>query len=383
MEEKDQPASVQMTAHAEPLTLLAVVRSFLDTLIWLQLCDPQGVALFPFVCLLPRVRRTFAGAPVYGMSLTHGERLCAVGCGFKGKLVRLLSLGTGCHFQPQSNRRACHNMMQSIVRRVAAGLAAVVRNKVAKEAEELCASGQFAAAEVPLQRAIDFGDLPSCALKAWLLIDERAGVAKDRVVKDRKAFELAEQGARLGCHHCQGVMAFCYWSGCGCEADDVRSLEMARESAGKGSRYGQCALGFREGPEAVAFFRLAAEQGLASAQAKLGEMYDIGYGVVEDIAESQRWYKLAAAQGHPDALYWVAFCHMQRFLQCGCVPADAAESIRWFRRAQVAGHSDAACKLRYLRKLTRSATSPAAVCGGLRVQGQACAPVVAGHGLPL
>ncbi len=162
-----------------PLTLLATFKSFLYMLVWLQLCDPQGVALFSFVHFPPRVLRPFAGAPVYGMSLTHGERLRAVGCGFKGKLVRLLSLGVGRHFEPQRNRIACRKMMQLNVRRVAAVLAAAVRDKVAKEAGELCASGQCAAAVVSLQRAIAFGDLPSRALKAWLIIEGREGVARD------------------------------------------------------------------------------------------------------------------------------------------------------------------------------------------------------------
>ena len=90
---EDAPASLD--AHAEPLTLLALVKSFRDTLVWLQLCNPQGVDLLSFVQVPPRVSRPFAGAPVYGMSLTHAERLCAVGCGFKGRLVRLLSLGVG------------------------------------------------------------------------------------------------------------------------------------------------------------------------------------------------------------------------------------------------------------------------------------------------
>jgi len=154
-----------------------------------------------------------------------------VGCGFKGKLVRLLSLGVGRHFEPQRNRRACLKMMLSNVRRVAAGLAAAVRHKVAKEAEELCASGQCAAAVVPLQRAIHLGDSPSRALKALLLIDGREGVAEDEE-------ELAEDGARLGCRHWQGVMAFCSFYGRGCEEDGARSLELARESSGRGSRYG-------------------------------------------------------------------------------------------------------------------------------------------------
>ncbi len=363
VEEEDAPASMQAAtvAHTEPLMLLALVKANFDTLVWLQLCNPQGVALFPFVCIQPRVRRPFAGAPVYDMSLTHGERLRVVGCGLKGKLVRLLSLSADRHFEPQRNMRACRNMMQFSVRRVAAGMAAAVRDRVAKEAAELCASGQCAAALVPLQQAIDLGHLPSRALKAWLLIDGRAGVAQD----EKSAFELAEEGMLLGCHHCQGVLATCYFGkdgcGVGCVKDEERSVELARQSSGKGSRYGQFTLGMLndcgEGglaqhvAEAAALYRLAAAQGLDEAQCMLGNMYYDGefnepYKNIfcgnfcvteEDEAEGLRLYQLAAAQGHPEALYKVA----DFYKQGRGVAEDVAEAIRWYKRAQAAGHPNA------------------------------------------
>jgi len=330
VEEEDAPA-LQVAAHAEPLTLLAVFKLFYGMHVWLQLCNPQGVSLFSFVRLPPRVPRPFAGAPVYDMSLTHAERLCAVGCGFKGRLVRLVSLGVGRHFEPQRNRSACHKMMQSTARRVASKLMAAVRDKAAKEAEELCASGQCAAAIVALQRAIHLGHLPSIALKAWLLLWGREGVAMDEDI----AFELAEEGARLGCHHCQGVLAFCYLRGFGCETGELRLLELARESSGRGSRYGQYALGWMhyhiagglemDDAQTVAFYRLAAAQGLGEAQHSLGCMYHDGLGVAQDHTAALRLYQLAAAQGHPDALYWVARCHQWGW----CVTEDEAEAILW------------------------------------------------------
>jgi hypothetical protein len=49
--------------------------------------------------------------------------------------------------------------------------------------------------------------------------------------------------------------------------------------------------------EAVRWYRLAAEQGNASAQYNLGNMYDSGEGVPENDAEAVRWYRLAAEQG--------------------------------------------------------------------------------------
>ena len=57
------------------------------------LYNPQGITLFSSVHLGPRVPRPFAAASVYGLSLRNEDRLRAVGCGFKGRLVRLLSLG--------------------------------------------------------------------------------------------------------------------------------------------------------------------------------------------------------------------------------------------------------------------------------------------------
>jgi len=284
------------------------------------------------------------------MSLTHAERLCAVGSGFKGRLVRLLSLGVGGHFEPQRNRRACHQMMQSNARRVASKPMAAVRDEAAKEAEELCASGRCAAAVVPLQRAIDFGDFTSLALKAWLLMDGREGVAQNV----KRGFELAEEGARLGCHHCQGVVARCYRYGGGCEHDEARSLKLARESSGRGSRYGQHVLGVLhylgegglawDNAQALALYRLAASQGLDFAQLSVGNMYYYGLGVAQDRAEALRWFHLSAAQGHPSGLLKVGDWHEHG----QGVAQDLAEAIRWYRRAQAAGSTEAADQLQRL-----------------------------------
>ena len=204
-EEEDAPALLQVAAHAQPLVLLALVKSYHGMLVCAQLCDPQGAALLSFIHVPPRVPRPFAGAPVHSMTLTHVERLRAVGCGLKGKLVRLLSLGTHTttaatstsastssiavsmttshqtrYFEPQPrNWRACHKLMQSCVRRVASKPMAALRDEAAKDAEKLCTSGQCAAAVVALQLAIHLGDLPSRALKAWLLTRGSEGAAND------------------------------------------------------------------------------------------------------------------------------------------------------------------------------------------------------------
>ena len=53
--------------------------------------------------------------------------------------------------------------------------------------------------------------------------------------------------------------------------------------------------------EAVKWFRLAAEQGVAEAQFNLGVCYYFGEGVAKNKATAIRWWKKAAAQGNSDA----------------------------------------------------------------------------------
>ena len=51
------------------------------------------------------------------------------------------------------------------------------------------------------------------------------------------------------------------------------------------------------------WYKLAATQGDADAQLKLGFRYGKGQGVVRDYAEAVRWYKLAATKSHAGAQY--------------------------------------------------------------------------------
>ena len=54
--------------------------------------------------------------------------------------------------------------------------------------------------------------------------------------------------------------------------------------------------------EAVNWYRKAAEQGHAQAQANLGWMFQYGLGVSKNRAEAINWYRKAAEQGDEDAI---------------------------------------------------------------------------------
>jgi uncharacterized protein len=54
--------------------------------------------------------------------------------------------------------------------------------------------------------------------------------------------------------------------------------------------------------EALKWFRKAADQGDASGQFNLGNMYDKGEGLAGNNAEAVKWYRLAADQGYAAAI---------------------------------------------------------------------------------
>ncbi len=290
--------------------------------------------------LLPPIMCHFARMPI--KAPRHDERLHVVGCGLKHKLVKLLSQGMGYKTEP--NLR----MMRCMTHHLAVGLVAAVRNEAAKEANTLCVSVEFVNALVPMRRAIYLGDLPLRAFKAWILFNGRKGVPVDWY----GGFNLVEEGTRLGCHHCQGLLAMCYRMGHSCvKANAAQSLELALDSSKNGSMYGQWVLGklYKHGDgvapdDAQAFkcYSLAAEQKFDGAQLSLGLMYYQGCGVRQDYNKAFQLYTLAAVQGEHMAMYYIAQCYEDG----RGVPINLKKAITWYKNAQSAGNFLAQEKMR-------------------------------------
>ena len=300
----------------------------------------EGGMLVPFL-YFPSSLSSVVSVPNF--LLTHMERLHVMGCGLKGKLVRLLSMGVGFHY-------GRNKIITSIARRVAARLATAIRNKAVNDAKELCATGQCAIAVVRLQCAINFWHLPSIAHMAWLLIDGREGVARDTL----RAYELAEKGFLLGSKDCKGVLAKFYMFGYRVKYDAKRSLELARESSDEGSRYGHCVLanlhelgmgGLQQDySKAIAFYRLAAEQALDTAQCELGLL--LMRGCSECLYDDGLpWLQLAADQRNPKACFWLG----DYYEDDSIVEVSKTEAIKWYLLAQAAGHPCAADAMQRLQ----------------------------------
>ena len=93
----------------------------------------------------------------------------------------------------------------------------------------------------------------------------------------------------------------------------------------------------QDGAEAVKWYRQAAEQGHAAAQKKLGWMYANGRGVRQDDEEAVKWYRLVAEQGHAAAqnkLGWM-------YANGRGVRQDDEEAVKWYRLAAEQGHAAA------------------------------------------
>ena len=116
--------------------------------------------------------------------------------------------------------------------------------------------------------------------------------------------------------------------------------------------------------EAVAImYRMEAEQGDAEAAYRIGECYKYGMGVPKNKMEAIRWYRVAAEQGHADALHelvehtclddveivkWLrklgdvdaqAQYRLGKIYECGRgIPKDNIESVRWYHKAAERGH---------------------------------------------
>lgn len=84
---------------------------------------------------------------------------------------------------------------------------------------------------------------------------------------------------------------------------------------------------------AAQLFRTAAEAGLAEAQYNVAVMYGEGVGVERNVSEAIRWYRKAAAQGSGNAAFNLGVAYASGV----GVERSMEEAARWFRRAASEG----------------------------------------------
>ena len=102
------------------------------------------------------------------------------------------------------------------------------------------------------------------------------------------------------------------------------------QSADKCYRKGKEFYDRREYKQALEWFKKAANQGNATAQYYLGEMYDTGYyGVTQDYTKAVEWYQKAANQGNTTAQVRLGYIHKNG----NGVTQDYVKAVEWYQKA--------------------------------------------------
>ena len=86
-------------------------------------------------------------------------------------------------------------------------------------------------------------------------------------------------------------------------------------------------------PEALKWYRKAAEKGHIEAQYLLGRCYSEGISVKIDMAEAVKWFRKSAERGYAPAEYSLGFCYTNG----NGVQKDMTEAVKWFRKAAEQG----------------------------------------------
>jgi hypothetical protein len=138
-----------------------------------------------------------------------------------------------------------------------------------------------------------------------------------------------------------------YHRGEGVPRDEKESFRCIHKAAELGSPRAQAAIGSayelgndlveKDLTEALRWYRLAAAQGEPNAQDGLGWMYVNGQGVAKDHAAGMKWFRLAAEQNLPAAQYHLFLGYTDGVW----VAKDEAEALRWLEKAVDQGYARA------------------------------------------
>ncbi|MDR1828984.1 MAG: sel1 repeat family protein [Methylobacteriaceae bacterium] len=147
-----------------------------------------------------------------------------------------------------------------------------------------------------------------------------------------------------------------------------RGVEWFRKAAEQGNARAQRKMGWfyygfgenfvqRDRAEAARWYTLAAEQGDVSAQFALALMYDRGNVTAGDNNAALKWFHAAAKQGHKNAATFVAALQGDADAQARLgnqfslgpttteFPRDDAQAVRWYKTAAEQGHAEAQGRL--------------------------------------
>ena len=156
-----------------------------------------------------------------------------------------------------------------------------------------------------LERAVERGSIP-------------AHLALAKMFEESPAAEGADEGAAA--------------------AEVVSEIQCGGEQAGWAPRGGEEAAAVRDHPRAAEHYRVAADAGVADAQAALGYLHESGLGMEKDGAKAGELYRAAAERGHAKAQNNLGSLYFQGG---GGLTKDEAQAVRWYRASAAQGNGSA------------------------------------------
>ena len=130
--------------------------------------------------------------------------------------------------------------------------------------------------------------------------DKGFGVPED----DIKAIKWYQLAAEQGDSRAQLFIAFLYDFGTGVQQDYKKAVKWYQLAGKQGHAEAKLKiyeLAKKNSPEALKILTMYAENGEANFQYKLGEMYEFGKGVPNNLVLALMWYNLSSLQGHEKA----------------------------------------------------------------------------------
>ena len=190
-----------------------------------------------------------------------------------------------------------------------------------------------------LTKAADLGDDSSAAIVGSMYCTGR-GVAKDYHL----GTTWLKKAAMLGSAHAQGQLGYLYSHGLGVDCDLIEAFAWTHLSAEAGAEFGvknlpilSSAMTAQERDRALA---RAADLGaalMASTAHWLTPIDLVNKALKSEGPEAVKWFRMAAERGHADAAYWLANCYVRG----NGVRADAHAAFQWYVRAANGGNGNA------------------------------------------
>lgn len=130
------------------------------------------------------------------------------------------------------------------------------------------------------------------------------------------------------------------------QEDTSTRLAMTREWYEWGCEF----LDSKNYPDALKYFRLAANENYAPAQDKLAWMYQNGWGVTQDYSQAVSWFRKAAEQGNTEALASMGLMYLKGW----GVPQNYDTALEWYGKAANQGSEVAVRRINSIQLLKQN-----------------------------